>query len=278
MTDRDRYGPWALVAGASAGLGAAFAEVVASRGIHLVTVARRAALLEEEAQRLRATYGVEVRPVVADLSSSRLADEIRPTIEGLEVGLLVYNATLSPTGRFLDLPLEEHLASIAVNCNGPTILAHLLGPAMVARGSGGMAFVSSMGALQGAGVFSSYFAGKAYDWILGEGLWAELRDEGVDAVAYMVGATAGDNYDPSVTAGKPPPAEIEVEDHFQTTLNRVLYPLPPAEVAGRLFELLPHGPTVFPSEVDGRSAARVLGMQRSEAVNAMNRLTTAKWA
>ena len=60
-------------------------------------------------------------------------------------------------------------------------------------------------------------AGKAYDWILGEGLWAELRDEGVHVVSYMVGATAGDNYDPEVMAGDAPPAEMEVEDHFQTT-------------------------------------------------------------
>ena len=119
-----------------------------------------------------------------------------------------------------------------------------------------------MGALQGAGVFASYFAGKAYDWILAEGLWAELREKGVHAVSYVVGATAGDNYDPEVMAGDAQPAEIEVEDHFQTTLNRVLYPSAPADVAGRLFELLPHGPTVFPSEIDARTARRVLEMNR----------------
>jgi short-subunit dehydrogenase len=277
LAEVETYGPWGLVAGASAGLGAAFAEEIAQKGINLVTIARRSELLEAEADRLRSEYAVEVRPVTADLTSSSLADEIRPVVADLDVGLLVYNATLSPAGRFFDIPLEDHLAGVAINCNGPTVLAHLLGPAMVARGSGGMVFVSSMGALQGAGTFTSYFAGKAYDWILGEGLWAELRGTGVHAVSYMVGATAGDNYDPEVMASGAPAEEIEVDDHFQTSMNRVHYPSAPAAVAGRLFELLPKGPTVFPSEIDERTAERVLKMRRNEAVELMSRLTGSTW-
>ena len=121
-------------------------------------------------------------------------DAIVAATGGLEVGTLVYNAAAEPRGYFLEVPAAEHLDNITVNCTVPTLLCHHFGRAMAARGRGAIALVSSMGALQGGKVFASYFAAKAYEWILAEGLWAELGEAGVDAVAYVVGATRTENY------------------------------------------------------------------------------------
>jgi uncharacterized protein len=278
MTDLSKYGPWALVAGASVGLGAAFADEAARNGFNLVTIARRAELLDTEAERLRSTYGIEVRAIVTDLMSPDLAEVVDAATDDIEIGLLIYNATIAPTGPFLEVPLAEHLDGIKVNCNGATVLAHLLGQKMVARGHGGMAFVTSMGALQGGSVFASYFAAKAYEWILAEGLWSELRPKGVDVIAYVVGATLTPNYtDNGGSAGTVDLSQVEVADHFQTTLNRVLNPADPAVVVKNLFTTLPHGPVTFSVDIDERSAARVLAMSRRDAVETMTRLTTINW-
>ena len=190
----ERYGPWALVVGASAGIGAAVADEAARRGINVLTVARRAPLLEEGAARLRATHGVAVQTLAVDLTDPGAVDAIVAATGGLEVGTLVYNAAAEPRGYFLEVPAAEHLDNITVNCTVPTLLCHHFGRAMAARGRGAIALVSSMGALQGGKVFASYFAAKAYEWILAEGLWAELGEAGVDAVAYVVGATRTENY------------------------------------------------------------------------------------
>src|SRR5208283_1425249 len=103
-TFQKKYGPWALVAGASAGLGAAFARQLARRGVNLVLVARRPAILDELAQSLTAKYAVTVRTVALDLGRNDFLDSLLPQINGLDIGLLIYNATFPSIGRFLDHP------------------------------------------------------------------------------------------------------------------------------------------------------------------------------
>jgi hypothetical protein len=191
------------------------------------------------------------------------------------VGLLVHNATLAPAGRFFEVPVAEHLACIAVNCNGATILAHELGAKMRARGRGGMVFLSSMGALQGAGVFASYLAAKAWDWIFGEGLWAELQGTGVDVVSYVIGATQGDNFHLDEIRNRP--AVIGEEPSLQDALDRVRNPVTADFVARQLFDILPKGPTVYPNEAEAKTAERVFASPRRDAVLAMNKLTTLNW-
>ncbi|MEZ4292833.1 MAG: SDR family NAD(P)-dependent oxidoreductase [Myxococcota bacterium] len=117
----ERYGPWAVVAGASTGLGAAFAEELARRGMNVVLLARRATLLEETAAGLRERHGVSVRPVTVDLASPDLWSVVSAATDDLEIGMLVYNAMYDPTGRFLEVPLAEHLKAVAVNCAAPAI-------------------------------------------------------------------------------------------------------------------------------------------------------------
>lgn len=278
---RARYGPWGLVVGASAGIGAGFAEGLARRGVNVIALARRRPRLEDLAARLRAEHGVEVRVLAADVTDPALPDLVRDATADVEVGTLIHNASAHPTGPFLDVELAAHLESITVDCVVPTVLCHQLAPAMVARGRGAVVLVTSMGALQGGAVFASYFAAKAYDWILAEGLWVELGTAGVDALAYVVGATATEVYEDTSAGidrrGRADGGEVETGDVYTTALNRVRNPAPPDEVAARLFDVLGDGPTAFSHPVDERTAARVLRLGRAEAVGHMSRLTAGNW-
>lgn len=191
---RARYGPWALVAGASEGLGAEFARKLAARGLHVVPIARRQTLLEQLARELEFEHRVEVRPLAIDLAEPDAAAAIVERTRDLEVGLVVYNAALSLIGPFLERNLDEKLRMLDVNCRTPLILAHEFGRAMVARRRGGLLLVSSMSAFQGSPLVATYAATKAFDLILGEGLWEELRRDGVDVLAFCAGATRTPNY------------------------------------------------------------------------------------
>jgi short-subunit dehydrogenase len=199
-----RYGPWALVAGASAGLGAAFAEQLAARKLNLILIARQRPLLEELAARLEREQGVSVRVAAADLGAPDLLATARAAAAGVEVGLVVYNAAFSLIGRFLDQPLEEKLRIIDVNCRGPLILADEFGRAMAARRRGGLLLMSSLAGTRGSPLVATYAATKAFNLVLAESLWDELAEEGVDVLACRAGATRTPGYETSKPQGKTP--------------------------------------------------------------------------
>ena len=200
MTERDeldakaRYGGWVLVAGASAGLGAAFANESARLGFDVVLLARRAGTLDETAAAIRAEHGVATRCIVADLARDDIAEVVAAQTADLDVGVLVYNAAAELYGPFLTLDHGAHRTNIAVNCYAPTVLAEHFGARMRDRGRGAIAIVSSLAALQGARYLTIYAASKAYELILAEGLWEELGDYGVDALSYVVGATVSTSW------------------------------------------------------------------------------------
>ena len=214
-----------------------------ARGLNVVMLARGAELLEAEAPG-RERHGVEVRTLSTDLADTPAAvAAIAAAVEGLDLGLFVYNAAVAPTGRFADVELDVHLQSIAVNCTTPTALCHLLVPGLVARGRGGIALLTSMGASQGSVNFSTYNAGKAYEWILAESLWTELADHGVDVATAFVGATASPNYlsfqetlDPDL-CDRP-----DTDDPLDRARWRLLMPSQPEEVATAVLDQLGAGP------------------------------------
>jgi short-subunit dehydrogenase len=191
---QEKYGPWAVIAGASAGLGEAFARGLAARGLHLVLLARRQAALEVLAAQLRTQYGVEVRLEAMDVGGPDLGPRVARLAAGIEVGLLVYNAAHSVIGPFLENPLEQQLRVIDVNCRGPLTLAHELGGAMARRGRGGIVLMTSLAGSQGGPLLASYAASKAFNLVLAEGLWAELGPRGVDVIACRAGATRTPGY------------------------------------------------------------------------------------
>jgi short-subunit dehydrogenase len=183
---RAKYGPWAVVAGASDGTGAAFAEELARRGVNVVLVARRGALLEEVAARL----DVETRVVVLDLSTDHAGAELAAATADLEVGLFVYNAGSDPRSLLLlDQSIDDLEALVRRNCTTALHGAHHFGRQMVERGRGGLLFVSSFAGWAGSAHIAVYAATKAFDTVLAEALWAEWRDRGVDVLALVLGAT-----------------------------------------------------------------------------------------
>jgi short-subunit dehydrogenase len=209
MRFAERYGKYAVVAGASTGLGAAFARELATRKLDLVLLARRLDALESLAAELRAEHAVDVRVAAVDLGAPTLLGDLRKAVAGLDVGLVVYNAAHSLIGPFLEQPLEEKLRIIDVNCRGPLVFADELGRRMAARGRGGIVIMASMAAAQGSPLVATYAATKAFDLVLAEGLWEELGAHGIDVIACRAGATRTPNYEASKPSGKVPLMEPE---------------------------------------------------------------------
>jgi len=181
-----RYGPWAVVAGASEGLGAAFATELAHRGLNLILVARRPEPLRDLASRL----STQTVAVAADLATPEGVAACVEAASGHEVGLVVANAAYSPIGAFITLDASQSDRAVRLNCAGPVQLAHAFLPAMASRGRGGMVIMSSLAGQQGSPPITVYAATKAFGAILAEGLWAELRPHGVDVLACIAGAVA----------------------------------------------------------------------------------------
>ena len=132
----ERYGPWAVVAGASEGIGASFSKKLAAKGMNLVLVARRAGPLEELASELRREHRIDVKVQPLDLGSPDAVAAMSEATEGLDVGLMIYNAAYSPIGAFLDIDVDEHLKAADVNVYGPLRLSHYFGRRFVERGNG----------------------------------------------------------------------------------------------------------------------------------------------
>lgn len=184
-----RYGPWALVTGASSGIGREFARQLAARRLNLILVARRAERLNELSAELTATHGIDARPVPVDLCDDAYLDIIREVTTTLEIGLLVNSAGFSLTGPFLDMDVGDLTRMLNLNIRAPAMLAREFGPAMRARGRGGMIFLSSVTGFAATPQWSLYAATKAFNLLLGEGLAAELRAAGVDVMALAPGTT-----------------------------------------------------------------------------------------
>ena len=187
---RARYGPWAVVAGASEGIGAELARRIAAAGVHVVLLARRAGPLEALATELRDAHGVEVRAVTVDLTSPDVLDHVLAAAGDVEVGLLVYNAgAVHGAELFTRRPVQDALGLVDLNCRSVVLLTHELGGRMAARGRGGMVLMTSMSSAAGAGYTAVYNATKAFDLVLAEGLWMELGQFGVDVIAVPAGLT-----------------------------------------------------------------------------------------
>jgi uncharacterized protein len=199
-----KYGRWAVIAGASEGIGASLADQLAERGLDLVLIARNGALLDEVAAKVREGHGVEVRPVALDLTVPDISDRVADATDGLEVGLIVYNAgAANRTTEFLDDSFEDSLQQIKLACIGPVALARHFAPAMRERGRGGIVLVGSLACLAGSSLLAVYSAVKAFNVNFAEGLWAELRPHGVDVCCMPLGMTwtealqrMGYTYDP----------------------------------------------------------------------------------
>ncbi len=180
---KEKYGPWALVTGASAGLGEAFAKHLAAEGIDLVLVARREARLRALAAELKQTASVETRVVPADLSRDDFLQSIKEATDDLEIGLVVNNAGQTVSADFLANELDSELRMLNLNVRAPLILTHHFGKLMRHRRRGGIIFVASVVGLTGVRTWSNYAATMGHNLRFAAGLGEELKEDGVDVLA-----------------------------------------------------------------------------------------------
>jgi short-subunit dehydrogenase len=185
----EKYGSWALITGASRGLGAEFASQLAAKGLNLVLAARSEDRLKELAQNLEREYNINVKIIAIDLSREDLLDTIKKMTDSLEIGLLVNNAGLSTVGPFLDMSADYLLSQFHTNARAALILTRYFGEKMTSRRRGGVIFLSSGSALHGSPFCANYSGTKAYNLMLAEALWAEWMPLGVDVLGFIAGLT-----------------------------------------------------------------------------------------
>ena len=247
------YGRWALVAGASEGLGAAFARSLAARGMSLLLLARRPERLADTDEQLRTSHDVEVRTHAFDLANPGLANLILELAERHEIGVGIYNAAYSPIGDLVTRELDDLMRIVDVNVRGPLIFARTLAPPMMERGAGGLVLMSSLVGLSGSPRIATYAATKAFNVVLAEGLWAELRRAGVDITASCPGGIRTPGYQRAAAGVREAPGTLDA-----------------AVVAERTLRGLRRGPRVVPGVVN-TLASLVVGrwLPRRAAVSIM---------
>jgi short-subunit dehydrogenase len=228
MKLNERYGPWAVIAGASEGTGRAFARRVAADGVNCILIARREAPLAALATEVRTQFGVECVSCVVDLAAADASDRISASVGSREVGLYINNAGADTHGaRFLKNDIANWMELVNRNVVTTMRCCYHFGGQMRARGRGGILLVGSGACYGGASYMAVYSATKAFDLCLGEGLWAEFRQHGVDVLNLILGRTDTPAFRASLARkGLPVPAGLASPD----------------EVAEVGLARLPHGP------------------------------------
>jgi short-subunit dehydrogenase len=189
MIDVARHGPWAVIAGGSEGVGASFATQLAEAGLNLVLLARKPGPLEETAEAARA-LGAEVRTLAVDLTDAGAMKRITEVTDGLEVGLLVFNAGANTYGHeFVTGDLDRFQQVIDLNITAQMAMVRHFGEPMKERRRGGILLVGSLAGFMGQAQISVYSAVKAFCRVFAEGLWLELREYDVDVLEFVLGVT-----------------------------------------------------------------------------------------
>lgn len=261
--DKSKYGPWALVAGASDGVGAAFADAIARNGINVVLLARRARVLEDVAAGIQRRTGADTRVLTADLSEPDATASIVAATADLDIGLVVYCAGADADfAHFLENSIDASERMLQRNCLIPMQLSHHFGRAMVKRGCGGIVILSSGAAFVGAPNMAVYGATKAFDMIFAESLWCELRDQGVDALGVVLGET-----------DTPSLRRLRAERGLAGQDEPVPGATTPEEVVSAAFKSLGKVPTCMAGKQIRRGARLIYPIPRGVLVRLMARMS-----
>jgi short-subunit dehydrogenase len=257
MTFAEKYGPWALVAGASDGVGAAFAEGLAERGVNVVLLARRQAVLDEVAAGIAERTGVQTRTLAIDLASRDASAQVASATDDLDIGFLVYCAGADPNFEpFLANPIGTAEAMVHRNCVVPMQLCHHFAPAMVDRGRGGIVIFGSGAGLAGGPNMVAYGATKAFDMVFAEALWSELHDKGIDVIGLILGKTNT----PALRRLEHTRGVLSSEDQAPSDAASV------DDVIRDAFDNLSNGPTVMAGDMMRAVAPMLASLTRNEAV------------
>jgi short-subunit dehydrogenase len=257
MTFADRYGPWALVAGASDGVGAAFAEALAERGVNVVLLARREEVLSHVAADIEQRTGVQTRVLTVDLTSDTASASVFDATRDIEIGTLVYCAGADPDFKpFLAQPVANAEAMLRRNCLMPMQLSHHFAQAMVARGRGAIVILGSGAGFAGGPNMVAYSATKAFDMVFAEALWTELHDKGIDVLGLILSKTDT----PALRRLEHGRGRLaSVDDRPEDTASV-------EDVITEAFDNLTNGPTWIVGE-NMRAAAQMMGsVSRNDAV------------
>ena len=221
---RERYGEWAVVTGASAGIGAAFARALARDGVSVVLAARRDDRLRELASELEKGSAVATRVVAVDLAAAEGPARLAQAVADLEIAILVNNAGFGLAGRFERQDAKRLREMVQLNCVAPLALTRELLPSMHERGRGAVIFTGSIAAKQPLPLHAVYAATKVFDGFLAEALWAEMRGTGIDVMVVEPGPT---------------------ETEFQAVAGEIAHPgQSPDEVAALALEALGRQPSL----------------------------------
>lgn len=228
MSFAERYGPWAMIAGASEGTGSAFARRVAAEGLNCLLLARRPGPLASLAEELRGRYRVECVTAAIDLATDDATSRMAEAASDREIGLLICNAGADSIGSvFLDGEISNWESLVMRNVMTVMRACYQFAKPMRARRRGGIILVGSGACYGGLGGIAVYTATKAFDLCFGEGLWAELRPYGVDVLNLIMGRTDTPAFrELMIRKGIPIPTDLAA----------------PEDVARIGLERLPHGP------------------------------------
>lgn len=248
--DKDTFGPWAIVTGASSGIGKEFARQLAASGLNLVLVARRLALLEEVGHTLAQEFGVAYRAVGLDLSDDAFLETLADATRDLDIGLVISNAGAIAYGDFLTIDRTALHRGLRLNVTAHLNLVHHYGQGLAKRGRGGVLLVSSMAGLQGTPYMMDYAAAKAYVLSLGEALHVEFQKRGLHVTVLLPGPTdtpmmANSGTDPSDTPMKLMSAQACVAEglaalganratHIAGRMNRLMIALIPRSIRPKM--------------------------------------------
>lgn len=247
-----QYGPWAIVTGASSGIGEQFARLLAEHGFHLIITARRKDRLLKLSSELQQQHSVTVEALPLDLSSPDFLSSICAVIEGKDVGLLISNAGFGLKGEHHQTSAEQMDRMLQLNSRAPMLLAHALSPALIKRGKGGILFTGSIEGFLSFPWSASYAATKAFVLSLGKSLWYELKPYGVDVLVLAPGSTDTEalplqGFDPKQQFGLMPPRRVAEQALAQ--LGRK-----PVYISGWINRLFIRILTALPGELGTRMA------------------------
>lgn len=253
---RERFGGAALITGASAGIGAAFAKHLAAEKMDLILVARRRDRLETSAKELGSAHGIRAEAIAVDLAAPGATAELSAKVEerGLDVGLLVCSAGFGTYGEFVETDPAAEAQMVDLNCRAVVEQCHAFLPKMVARGRGGVILLASTAAYQPCPYWATYGATKAFNLMLGEALWAELSPRGVEVLALSPGYTKTEFQQAAhIDFGVGP--EINVDDVVRDALRSI--GKKPSTIPGNMNWLTAFSARLAPRSVVAKASARV---------------------
>lgn len=264
--DKHKFGLWALVTGASSGIGKEFARQLAASGLNLVLAARRLPLLEELGRQLEKEFGVQYRAVGVDLTEEGFLETLAAATQDLDVGLLISNAGAGIPGEFLTLERSALLRIVRLNVIAHLDLIQHFGQRLATRGRGGVLLVSAMGAAQGIPYMANDSGTKAYVLSLGEALHVEFQKLGLHVTVLLPGPTdtpvlAEFGFDADTMPMKPMPVEQCVAEGLATlNANRATH------ITGRMFRIMAAlTPRSVMTRMNGKMLAKAVAGKRARA-------------